>query len=92
MQKDEHEAEHELTDGETEDSDEDPSSELTDGASDDGLQNPKVGDEDSVEEVDIDGEKMGHLNIGKDPSSKSYSISGINRIVGLKLNSDLKLF
>lgn len=86
------EAAKEQTDGETEDSDEDPSSELTDGASDDGLKNPRVGDEDSVEEVDIDEENMGHLNIGKDPSSKSYTMAGINRIVGLKLNSDQKLF
>lgn len=82
------------TDGETEDSDQEASSDLSDGSSDDGLVNPKVGDEDSDEAVIIDPDTMDlqNKNLGPNPRSKSYTLIGLNRIVGLKLSKNLKLF
>ena len=68
------------------DSNADASSEETDGRSDDGLYNPRVGDEEHDSDVEIDPTTLAHLgNLGRDPSSKSYTLSGLNRVVGLKL-------
>lgn len=55
---------------------------------------PVVGDEESETEVIIDPDEMdlSQFNLGANPRSKSYTLNGLNRIVGIKLNDNNRLF